>query len=69
MTLTTALAEIADPTPADELDEMVEQSILRFVNGETDGEDLFDALYGHVLEEPIPAEMLALVCTGKLDTP
>ncbi len=61
----TALAEITAPAPADELDEMVEQSILRFLNGETDGNELFNALYGHVLEEPIPAAMLELVRTGE----
>jgi hypothetical protein len=46
---------------------MVEQSILRFLSGETDGEELFNALYGHVLEEPIPAAMLELIRAGELE--
>ncbi len=67
MTFATSLAAIAAPLPVDELDEMVEQSILRFLSGETDGEELFNALYGHVLEEPIPAAMLELVRAGALE--
>ena len=67
MTFATSLAALAAPLPIDELDEMVEQSILRFLSGETDGEELFNALYGHVLEEPIPAAMLELVRAGELE--
>jgi hypothetical protein len=67
MTFATSLAAIAAPLAVDELDEMVEQSILRFLGGETDGEELFNALYGHVLEEPIPAAMLELVRAGELE--
>ena len=66
MTLATALAETTVAAPVGELDEMVEQSIVRFLNGETDGGDLLNALYGHVLDEPIPAEMLELVREGEL---
>jgi hypothetical protein len=67
MTFATSLAAIAAPLPVDELDEMVEQSILRFLSGKTDGEELFNALYGHVLEEPIPAALLELVRAGELE--
>jgi hypothetical protein len=67
MTVATALAEPLPPAPADELDQAVEESILRFLNGETDGEDLFNALYGDVLDEPIPLEMLELVRVGAVD--
>jgi hypothetical protein len=67
MTLAAALAEAPRPAPVDELDLVVEDSILRFLNGETDGEDLFNALYGDVLDEPIPAEMLDLVRGGATD--
>ncbi|HUK61231.1 MAG TPA: hypothetical protein VLV50_18520 [Stellaceae bacterium] len=68
MNTATALAEIAAPLPVEDFDSMVEESIVRFLSGETDGEDLFNALYGHMLEEPIPAEMLELVRTGELST-
>jgi hypothetical protein len=67
MTIATAPAEISTLLPLDDdLDNTVELSILRFLSGETDGEDLFDALYGDVLDEPVPAAMLELVRTGEL---
>jgi hypothetical protein len=67
MTVATALAEALPQAPVDELDQTVEDTILRFLNGETDGEDLFNALYGDVLDEPIPPEMLELVRAGATD--
>lgn len=67
MTVATVLAETPRPAPVDEFDRMVEDAILRFLNGETDGEYLFNALYGDVLDEPIPAEMLELVRAGATD--
>ena len=60
MTYASALA-ISAADPADELDALVEVAIVRFVNGETDGRELFHALYGEPLDEPIPQNMLALV--------
>lgn len=58
----TAAALALDVQPAaDELDAVVELAILRFLNGETDGEDLFQALYGAPLDEPVPQHMLDLV--------
>ena len=38
----------------------VEQQILDFLDGKTDGEELLHALHDHVLDEPIPERMLAL---------
>jgi hypothetical protein len=38
----------------------IAQQIERFLDGDTDGEELFDALYGSVAEEPIPERLLAL---------
>jgi hypothetical protein len=58
--MTAAAALLITETP-DEIDGVVETSILRFLNGETDGRDLFQALYGDVADEPVPAEMLAVV--------
>jgi len=54
------LIETEIETP-DEIDGVVETSILSFLNGETDGRDLFQALYGDVADEPVPEKMLALV--------
>jgi hypothetical protein len=59
MNAATALA--LTETPDEEIDGVVEHSILRFLNGESDGRDLFQALYGETIDEPVPAEMLALV--------
>ena len=59
----TAVAAVALEAPpiADELDAIVESQIIRFLNGETDGHELFQALYGAPLDEPIPERMLELV--------
>ena len=58
--MNTATALALTETP-DEIDGEVEQSILRFLNGESEGGDLFQALYGEIIDEPVPTEMLALV--------
>lgn len=36
----------------------IEDEIRAFIDGETNGEPLFHALYDHVLDEPIPARLL-----------
>jgi hypothetical protein len=33
----------------------------RFLNGESDGGPLFHALYGEIVDEPIPERLLAVV--------
>lgn len=33
----------------------------RFLNGESDGGPLFHALYGEIVDEPIPERLLAIV--------
>jgi hypothetical protein len=38
-----------------------DRAIRDYLDGKTDGCDLFQALYGAVIDEPIPAAMLALV--------
>jgi hypothetical protein len=38
----------------------VQHQIIDFLDGRTHGEDLFHALYDHVLDEPIPERMCAL---------
>lgn len=59
--MTATVLALCEPAADDELDGIVEQAILHFLNGETQGEELFQALYGAPLDEPIPASMLALV--------
>jgi hypothetical protein len=49
----------------------VEQQISDFLDGRTHGEELLHALHDHVLDEPIPERMLALLrraCRGELET-
>jgi hypothetical protein len=52
---------ITDDPKEDETEEIAEQAIREFLSGETDGAELFQALYGAALDEPIPPAMLALV--------
>ncbi len=33
----------------------------RFLNGESDGGPLFQALYGEIVDEPIPERLLAVI--------
>ena len=47
----------------------VEREIARYIAGETTGHLLFDALYGEIANEPIPAEMLRIVRTARQPTP
>ncbi|HJU20761.1 MAG TPA: hypothetical protein VJ770_30300 [Stellaceae bacterium] len=39
----------------------VEDQIAAFLDGRTHGEELLHALYDHVLDEPIPPQMKALL--------
>lgn len=39
----------------------------RFLNGESDGGPLFHALYGEIVDEPIPDRLLAIVRAECLD--
>lgn len=66
MTALTALAALAaaqSETAAPELP--VDLEIRRFLNGESDGGPLFQALYGDLLDEPIPDHLLAIVRCAK----
>jgi Anti-sigma factor NepR len=38
-----------------------EREIRDFLKGKTDGEDLLHALYDHVLDEPVPERLTALL--------
>jgi hypothetical protein len=60
MNCAVALA-VTEYSREDESDAVVDQAILRFLHGETDGSELFQALYGAPIDEPIPPAMLALV--------
>ena len=40
---------------------MLAVELERFLNGESDGGPLFHALYGEIVDEPIPERLLAVV--------
>jgi hypothetical protein len=39
----------------------IDRRIRAFLNGESHGEDVLDALYGHIAGEPIPERLRALL--------
>ena len=39
----------------------VDRRIRAFLNGESHGEDVLDALYGHIAAEPVPERLRALL--------
>jgi hypothetical protein len=39
----------------------IKDQIVDFLDGRTHGEELFHALYDHILDEPIPPQMKALL--------
>jgi hypothetical protein len=45
----------------------IEQQVSDFLDAKTHGEDLFHTLYDHVLDEPIPERMRALLRAGGAD--
>jgi hypothetical protein len=49
-----------EPATVPDRSDKVQQQILDFLDGKTDGEELLHALHDHVLDEPIPERMLAL---------
>ncbi len=54
-------AEIDQNPQADVADAGVDARIADFLDGRTHGETLLHALYDHVLDEPIPERMRALL--------
>jgi hypothetical protein len=52
--------------PVEETDRVGEQ-LLDFLDGRTDGGELLHALYDHVLDEPVPERMQALLSAGSAD--
>ena len=49
------------PTTRPSVTASVDREIRDFVAGRTDGDDLFHALYDHVLDEPVPPRLRALL--------
>ena len=62
ITLNTSAAEdIALPAVLSDLDTAIDREIRLFLNGESDGSELLQGLYGDVGNEPIPARLTALL--------
>lgn len=57
----TAAPRRCGPAKLDSLSRSVADRIAAFLDGRTHGEDLLHELYDHVLEEPIPEGMRALL--------
>ncbi len=53
--------------PRMEQTETVGEQIRDFLDGRTDGEELLHMLYDHVLDEPVPERMRALLSAGSAD--
>ena len=47
--------------PAGEIRGAVDRGIRAFLAGETHGEDVLKRLYGHVIDEPVPERLRALL--------
>lgn len=55
------LAAKCPPQPVAAASTSVDAEIRDFVAGKNDGEDLLHALYDHVLDEPVPERLLAVL--------
>jgi hypothetical protein len=49
------------PAGLSELDRLVDRQIRAFLDGDSDGGELLQGLYGDVIDEPIPAQLTALL--------
>lgn len=56
-----AVKRYCPPTRFKVLSCPVDREIRDFVVGKSDGEDLLHAIYDHVLDEPVPERLLALL--------
>lgn len=61
MMLKTPTAEIELPEILNDLGASIDRQIRSFLNGENDGAELLQGLYGDAADEPIPARLRALL--------
>jgi hypothetical protein len=59
--LKTAVAEIALPAALRDLEASIDWQIRSFLNGDDDGRELLQGLYGDAVDEPVPARLAALL--------
>lgn len=61
MNAATALRVLAEPVEPQILVVSREAQLRAFLDGETNGEDVLHALFDHVLDEPVPERLRALL--------
>lgn len=61
VTLKTSAAEAQLPAALSDLDAAVDRQIRSFLDGDSDGRELLQGLYGDVGDEPIPARLAVLL--------
>ena len=61
ITLNTPATEAELPAALSELDAMIDRQIRAFLNGDSEGNELLQGLYGDALDEPVPARLTALL--------
>jgi hypothetical protein len=49
------------PASLNELDAAIDRQIRSFLNGDDDGHELLEGLYGDIVDEPIPERLIALL--------
>jgi hypothetical protein len=61
MMLKTPVAEIELPAALSDLEGSIDQQIRLFLDGDSDGHELLQGLYGDPIDEPVPARLAALL--------
>jgi hypothetical protein len=61
MMLETPVAEVELPAALSDLGASIDRQIRSFLDGDSDGHELLQGLYGDAIDEPIPARLTALL--------
>lgn len=61
ITLKTSAAAAELPAALSDLDAVIDRQIRSFLNGNNDGGELLQGLYGDIVDEPVPARMTDLL--------
>jgi hypothetical protein len=61
MMLSVPFTEFELPAGLNDLEASIDQQIRSFLDGENDGHELLVGLHGDVIDEPIPARLIALL--------
>lgn len=61
ITLKTAAAKAQLPATLTDLSAAIDRQIRSFLNGDSNGQELLRGLYGDVVDEPLPARLMAVL--------